>query len=439
VALTVPQRLRSLTGGPVGASFAASACIQVVNVFTGILLARTLGPEARGELAAVLLWPTVLSFVGSLSVGQAASFYAARGTLPVGTLTGTALGLALGQSLLLVALGAVLVPLVLSHYGSDTVTSALLYLSYIPLFLLSAYGMAVLLGRQRFRAYYALRVATVALSAIGLLFLAVVDELAVRGAVLVYLIGLVATGAITAFLLFSRESPRLAFDRAVARELVGYGLRSHLSTASTNLNQRLDQLVISVFLAPAKLGNYVIAVTLTSFTVLVGHSVGMSALPLVARHEPGRERTEAACRLVRLTLLLSMIVTVPLLTFTSTLITTFFGEDFRGATDVCRVLLVASIVYSTGRALDGVAKGIGRPLDAGIAEVIALLATIAGLATLLPAFGLMGAAITSLVAYFVGTGWLTHQAGRRLDVSATRLLRPTRKDLHSLLPRARSG
>lgn len=437
--MTVPQRLRSLTGGPIGASLAASVGIQAVNVFTGILLARGLGPEGRGELAAVILWPTVLSIVGSLSVGQAASYYAARGTRPVATLTGTALGLALGQSLLLVALGAVIVPLVLSQYGGDTVTSALLYLSSIPLFLLSAYAMAILLGRQRFRAYYALRVVTPVLSAMGLLFLAVTDELAVRGAVLVYLVALVTTGAIAAVALFSRESHRLAFDRGVARELLGYGLRSHVSTASTNLNQRLDQLVISVFLAPAKLGNYVVAVTLSSFTVLVGHSVGMSALPLVARHEPGPARTEAARRLVLMTLVLSVLVTIPLLAFTSTLITAFFGEEFRGATDVCRVLLVASVLYSTGRALDAVLKGAGRPLDAGIAGLIGLFVTIAGLATLLPAFGLMGAGITSLVAYFVGTAVLARQAGRRLEVSTTRLLTPTREDLRSLLRRARAG
>jgi O-antigen/teichoic acid export membrane protein len=439
VAWTIPQRLRSLTGGPIGASLVASTGIQALSVFTGILLARTLGPEGRGELAAVILWPTILSAVGSLSVGQATSYHTARGAVPVGTITGTALGLALGQSLLLVALGGVLVPLVLSQYGGDTVTSALLYLSYIPLFFLWACAMAVLLGRQRFRAYYALRVASAVLSALGLLFLALVDKLDVRGAVLVYLIALLASGAITAFVLFTRESPRLAFDRGVARELVGYGLRSHLSTASTNLNQRLDQLVISVFLAPAKLGNYVVAVTLTSFTVLVGHSIGMSALPLVARHEPGRARTEAAGRLVRLTLVLSLLVTIPLLAFTSTLITVFFGEDFRSATDVCRVLLVGSVVYSTGRALDAVTKGIGRPLDGGIAELIGLVATVVGLATLLPAFGLIGAAITSLVAYLVATGWLARRAASRLGISARQLLTPKREDLRSLVQRARAG
>ena len=59
--LSVSQRLRSLTGGPIGASLAASVGIQAVNVFTGILLARGLGPEGRGEFAAVILWPTVLA------------------------------------------------------------------------------------------------------------------------------------------------------------------------------------------------------------------------------------------------------------------------------------------------------------------------------------------------------------------------------------------
>ena len=240
-------------------------------------------------------------------------------------------------------------------------------------------------------------------------------------------------------MLFSHESTRLAFDRDVAGKLLGYGLRSHVSTASTNLNQRLDQLVISVFLAPAALGNYVVAVTLSSFTVLVGHSVGMSALPLVARHEPGPDRTAAARRLVRMTLVLSLLVTIPLLAFTSTFITTFFGEDFRGATDVCRVLLVASVVYSTGRALDAVLKGVGRPLDAGNAEVAALLVTIAGLATLLPALGLMGAGITSLVAYFVATAWMARMAGRRLDVTVTSLLTPTREEVRLLVQRTRAG
>ena len=51
-------------------SLLTSGGVLAVNVLTGILLARTLGPGGRGELAALLLWPSMLVLVGSLGVGD---------------------------------------------------------------------------------------------------------------------------------------------------------------------------------------------------------------------------------------------------------------------------------------------------------------------------------------------------------------------------------
>src|SRR5580692_7376963 len=45
-------------------TFSTSLLIQACGVVTGILTARLLGPVGRGELAAVILWPTILSNLG---------------------------------------------------------------------------------------------------------------------------------------------------------------------------------------------------------------------------------------------------------------------------------------------------------------------------------------------------------------------------------------
>ncbi len=39
-------------------SFAATGTIQLIQAVTGVLLARVLRPFGRGELAAIVLWPT---------------------------------------------------------------------------------------------------------------------------------------------------------------------------------------------------------------------------------------------------------------------------------------------------------------------------------------------------------------------------------------------
>ena len=48
----------------VSGSFAATALIQALNIVSGVMLARYLLPEGRGELAAVILWPSVIAGLG---------------------------------------------------------------------------------------------------------------------------------------------------------------------------------------------------------------------------------------------------------------------------------------------------------------------------------------------------------------------------------------
>jgi len=423
-----PRRAR----WPLVASFASSGVVQALGILTGLLLARILGPQGRGELAAVLLWPLLLATVGGLGVHEATTYHVARATAALGTLVGSSLVIAFAQSVLLIAVGVAIVPLVLSHYDADTVRSAHLFLACIPLNLIALSLMAVVNGRQRFYWFQALRLSVIIFMAVGLLGFALADALTVRTAVIAYLAANGVTTVAAGAVVFSAEAMQLRFSLALSQQLLWFGLRSHLSNVSLLLNERLDQLVISVFLAPAKLGLYVIAVTMTSLTSLVGSSVAVVVLPVVARLQPGPGRNAAVRNLVRLTLAGSVAITIPLLLLAPVLIDLFFGEAFHGAADVSRVLLVAAVILSTNRTLGAVLKGIGRPFDAGIAEAMALGTTLVGLAALLPAFGLMGAGIVSLLAYAVGGAWMIRQAARALEMPVFALLLPDREELGRL-------
>ncbi len=205
------------------------------------------------------------------------------------------------------------------------------------------------------------------------------------------------------------------------------------------LNERADQLVISAFFSAASLGLYVVAVTLTSLTTLVGFSFALVALPMVARLETLVERQRLARLIVSSTLVGATVVSVPIFIVEPTLIKLLFGSDFAGAAGVGRVLLVAGIVFALNRVLESVLQAVGRPLESSIGEGVALAVTAGGLAALLPTLGIMGAGVTSLLAYSASSAFMVRRASKALEVPALRLLTPERGMFRSALSLIPSG
>jgi O-antigen/teichoic acid export membrane protein len=421
---TVSTRIEAGRRRPFTLSLATSAAIQCCNALTGILLARSLGPVGRGELAAVLLLPSLLAAVGSLGLAEAVTYEAATGSSPVKAVVGSGLAIAALQSLVLVGIGAVVASLV--HGGQDAriARSTYLFLGYIPLNLVTIYAMGVLNGLQRFFAYHALRLVVIAAVASGLLLLATSRALTLRAAVVTYLTAnaVTATGAMIA--LRRQGALSLAWRRDTIRRLLSFGLRSHTTNIASLLNEQLDQLVISIFLAPAKLGLYVIAVTMTSATTIIGSATSMVVLPVIASLRAPAERVAAATRYVGWVLVGATCIALPMVAFTPLLIRVLFGEQFLAATGVARVLLLAAILLSANRVIGAVLKGVGRPLDAGLAEGLSLVATVAGLMLLLPRLELLGAGLTSFLAYGTSMMWMTSRAARAFDVPPLALLLP---------------
>ncbi len=434
-----PRRLRAFAGRPLTLSFGASIAVQTLNVLTGVLLARTLGPHGRGELAAVLLWPSLLAALGSLGVLEALTFHAARSTARPARLLGTGLALALAQSLLCIAVGLLVIPRVLAQYDAVTVRAAYVFLAFIPLNLLTLTLMSLLNGLQRFAEFHALRLLVIGGSGAAIIALRMADSLTVRNVALAYLAANAVTGAVAALLVARTIRRRPAFDARLARRLLLFGLQSHSGNVSSMMNERLDQLVISVFLAPARLGIYVTAVTLTSLTNLVGSSVATAAFPVVAKIEDVSARRDAVRRYLRTALGASVAVSAPLVLLAPWVIDFFFKNVYADAAGVSRVLLLAAVVLSLNRVLGACLTAMGRPLDAGIGEFAALAVTLGGLALLLPLLGIMGAALVSLAAYSLSTIWLLRRTSRALETSVAGLVWPAASRSHCPLRHAPSS
>jgi O-antigen/teichoic acid export membrane protein len=418
------RRARPRLAHPLRASFATSAVGQGLTAGAAIVLARVLGAEARGALAAIVLWPMVLVVVGSLGMGEAMTYHAARGTRPTRALVGTGIAIALAEAAVLGAIAAVVLPFALHSFDPHVRVLAYVYAATIPLSLVAAYLTNVLQGLNRFTAFQVLRVLQLIAAAGGFAALAVVGQLSLTSAMTAYFVAQGVT-VLAALLLLRRElAAGLRFEAKLARRLLSYGIRSHASSVASLLNERLDQVVISLVLAPTQLGLYVVAVTTTAATGLVGASVAMIATPVIARTDDSDERAAKAARYTKLTLVVSAATAVPLLVAVPRVIQFCFGHEFLGAGHVARLLLLASIVYGASRVLGGTLRALGRPLDAAACDSLALVVTLVGLAALLPTIGILGAGVASLAAYGTALVAMLRRTSKALGVPVSFLLLP---------------
>jgi O-antigen/teichoic acid export membrane protein len=424
--------LASGAAGPMVGSFAATGAIQLVQAVIGVILARILGPSDRGELAAVILWPTLITTIGSLGIAQSATYHASQATR-LGGVVGSTLAIVALDSVLLMAFGWLILPLALSGHDPAVVhTGQTFLLAFVPLCLLAVSMLSILNGSQRFLWYQSMRLLLIGVTVAGIVALAVTGKMTVESAAGAYLLAYAITVVVSLVLVFRATGGGIAPSREGIRDLLGFGLKSQLSQSMWALNERADQLVISAFFSAATLGLYVVAVTLTSLTTLIGFSFAVVALPLIARLDSAEERRRIARLIVSATLFCATLVSVPIFIAEPALIRFLFGEDFVGATGVGRVLLLAGIVFGLNRVLEAVLQAADRPLESSIGEGVALAVTAAGLAVLLPTMGIMGAGVTSLIAYSASSTFMVRRAARALDMPALRLIKPEREMIHGI-------
>ena len=130
-------------------TFSTSFVIQACGAVTGILTARLLGAVARGELATVILWPTILSNLGLMGCNWVLAREVAKEPEREGDWAAMGIAVGLATSLLYLLAGYFLIPLLLPSDRGYLLPVARLCLLLIPLDIFNQVLLAVEHGRMR--------------------------------------------------------------------------------------------------------------------------------------------------------------------------------------------------------------------------------------------------------------------------------------------------
>lgn len=405
-------------------SFLTNVVILILGLANSVLLSRWLGASGRGEIAAVMLWPVMVSYLASLGVISATVYFAARPGSDPGVVLGNALALALVQTLVAVPAAYLVLPLLLPSQRPGVVSASRVYLLLVPLSLVSQYGCAVLQGRVRFGLTNALRLITPVGYLAGTAALHRRGALTVEAIVALHLVlNAWVMVASLAVLGAARVVSGVGFDLRLSREMLGYGLKVHLGGISQGANLRLDQMLIAAWEPPVALGLYVAAVSASGVAQMLSQAYRMVSMPVIAGHASQSDRLSKLEQVFRGYWALSVAIALPLGVGLYWAIPLVFGPGFRGAVWPAEVLVAGAVLLGAKEVLAGGSQALGNPLLESKAELAALVVTVAALLVLLPPLGILGAAVASVLSYGTSLAVVVRGLHRTNAVSPADLFR----------------
>jgi O-antigen/teichoic acid export membrane protein len=376
----------------------------VVNLITGVLVARLLGTAGRGEIAAILTVTQMLGWLFSLGAAQAAAFHIARHPRDGGRLISTWLILLVPVALIAgVGFGELLLPILFDAQSDEALRYAQLYIFSIVAYVILDFMYGVLSGDHDFIALNVLKFAIPGSIAVFYIGLWQLGEFTVETALISNVVATVAVTIATTMRAIRRcglHAPSLPLGRST----VSYALRAHLGNIGGFMTARLDLMIIPAFLTASAVGLYSVATNVAAIIPTITGTFALMVLPAAAR--AGKTSVRTVIRSLHLTLGISVAVALVIGLLANVLVTLVYGSDFSDSATALRILLPGVVIDAATAVMVSGLLADGFPARAAAAAMAGMLVTVVGLTLVLPNGGIEGAALVSTLSYttaFVAT------------------------------------
>lgn len=395
--------------GPEGAKFARNVLgvfttellIALLSFCTSVITARLLDPKDQGMLSLAMAVPITLTFISNLGLAQANIYFIGRKRGPLVDITANSFTVALSIGLVTIVAICLLRDIALEAvFGGLDSASLMLVTCVVPLMLVDRYLLSILEGFSQFGLFNLRRLLTPLLLFMGMLFSLRMVGAGLSGAILTYVIIISAT-TIGFVLALGRMIPlKFGFNVTLLKDSLFYGVKSYFQSLIMHLLYQGDLYLVAIFLASDQVAYYVVATSLAKIAFYIPDSVGLVIFPSLSsmESEDAHRFTAVACRQ---TFFVTVFIAVALCMTSGILIPFLYGWNYAPAVSPLIVLL-------PGVAIVTVYKVLVRNFTSRNKLYLPIITAAAGLAlnvwlnlVLIPRYGIVGAAISSTMAYSV--------------------------------------
>jgi len=377
----------------------------LIGLGTSVIIARALGVELRGQYALALNLAMIVWVVSQLSIDSAVARLLARREATFQQLSrlGVSAAIALGGvgSLITVAVGITFRDELVG--GASDATLILAAASIGP-GLASLYFSILLLRTGAIRPYGHVLISTALVQAALIAAVWALDGLSPESVLACALATNCAAttgfGALIARQAGGWRSLAPSFDPSLVRQALSAGIRFHPNLIATYLLIKIDLLLVGAMTDVRAAGLYSLAASIAEPLMLAMRSISVGTLEYQTRaSEPDAARF--TMDFIRQSLALTLLIGIVVAAFAYPGIIIAYGPEWAGAVLPFVILVGALVFFAPRGAADDLLTRIAPPLWLSAIGAGALLLNLALNLVLIPALGISGAALASLVAYAV--------------------------------------
>ncbi|HVL68428.1 MAG TPA: oligosaccharide flippase family protein [Vicinamibacterales bacterium] len=382
--------------------FRRDALVYLAQIFTGAVVARTLGPEAMGLWIILQMIPSYAEPIGRIHFDSASCYFISRGTYRIGEVSFAVVVATVVTSALLIAAFLWQSDRIYATFLTAAVTVPqliVLMLASIPVRFLTLNYSYLLLSREDVDGYN--RVAVLNGLAPSLAGAALVlTGFGLPGLVLATLGGGIAAVVYGAFRIH-RDTPMVVHvNTALFRDLFSFGSKLYLQQLVGYFHVYASGLLVLLYLPASSVAFFRMGQDRALLLSRVPNAAGTLLYPRISRlserPQEARELTAGAFRMV-LWILLALGAIAAVLATPAVLI--LYGEAYRPVI-LMLVIFIPGVVFeaSSGLILQHFTGRGNLWLVVGLA-IIGLIVQLALLWVAIPAWGLVGAAAAASASY----------------------------------------
>jgi len=382
-------------------TFSALIISLISNLAVSIVTARILGPEGKGALAILNLYPTVLLTISSLSIYRSLTIHIAEKRFPLAYFPGS-----ISVYILIVSVVMVLVSICTYFFMPG------LFIHNVPfsLVLLSLAMFPSLLVNQLFSnmlqacgkvSQYNLKDIFNNICLIVFVFIALIMlKRGIGGALFSFFAANALTACFAIYLVRTIAPERWKYSFSLLKDLIKDGAKLHIAVIATLISSRINILMLGFYRQTSSAGYYSVALSIAELICLV--SVAIHTVFYSRFSEMVRDKAEMARKTVRIykhSIAVFAVFTILLCLFSRKIIILFYGLGFLPSLKPLLILLPGAALFYLNNVLVVYLVATKKFFHISIIYSICSFLNVWLNIVLIPRYDVIGAAAATSVSY----------------------------------------
>ena len=373
-----------------------------MNIVTGVIIARKLGPDIRGLYAILLLIPGYAEAFGRLKFDIAAVYFLGKKKVGMGEIVFLLNMLAIITSVIIISLFLFQYDWIYAQlYQNTTVNMHLLtftVLGIIPLRFISLNYTYILVYREDVKTYNRMVVLNALISAVIGIFLLIVLDWGIWGVLLGSIIGLLIS-IIYGFIKVSKIEKMVPFFKPILIwQMAKYGFQHYLAGIIGHLHVYLTNLLSALYLLPAQVAFFSMAKEQgEKITRMIPGAVNTLLFPKISKSDNDEYTSQITLRSFRITLLILILLGLFLAIIIKPMVYLMYGSDYLPMVLPFWIMLPGLVMFQSASVFSSYFGGIGRPDLLPKISIIPLIIQSIIAMLLMPVLGVIGASVAFLI------------------------------------------